>query len=281
MAYISPTTHPSSVVIDEYAARAGRKRKLVQRDRMAFGDDEEEWMTQEEMVILMRGCLAELVKVEHRYREGGFCPGAVEKVDAEWWTKCWVVLLFITLVAPRSQTLASLTTSSVLAPGAAGNASSTQYLVRVSAELNKAEQAFICHVPEELTPHMAFYLRRVLPQGHEGALFRTRSGKTRTDFGEMTRPVCTKFVGRPINPHKFRTSVATAMYERPDVDEGMMRGLADHMTHGSAEDVLCEAEEAEDRGCAAEDSDGGVGRRCERWSCGCAGREVGGGRRGE
>ena len=230
MAYIAPSTHPSSAVIDEYAARAGRKRKLVQRDRMAFGDDEEEWMTAEEMTILMRGCLAEMTRLEHVYRDGR----VLQQADAEWWTKCWVSLLFITLAAPRSQTMASLTTSSVLAPGAPGNVSSTQYLVKVSAELNKAEQAFICHVPEELTLHMTFFLRRVLPAGHEGALFRTRSGKTRTDFGEVTRPVCTKFLGRPVNPHKFRTSVATAMYERGDVDEGMMRGLADHMTHGSA-----------------------------------------------
>ena len=234
MAYISPSSHPASAVVDEHAARAGRKRKLVQRDRMAFGGDEEEWMTAEEMTIVMTGCLADMRRLEHVYRAGGRNEGALQQCDAEWWTKCWVVLLFITLVAPRSQTMASLTTSTVLAPGAPGNASSTQYLVRVSAELNKAEQAFICQVPEQLTPHMAFFLGRVLPRGHEGALFRTRSGKTRTDFGEITRPVCTKFVGRPINPHKFRTSVATAMYERGDVDEGLMRGLADLMTHGTA-----------------------------------------------
>ena len=155
-------------------------------------------------------------------------------VEVEWWTKCWVTVLFITLVSPRSQTMASLSTSTVLAPGAQGNSSSTRYLVRVSAELNKAEQPFICHVPDELTQHMTFFLRRVLPPGHVRALFRTRSGKTRTDFGETTRPVCTRFLGRPINPHKFRTSVATAMWERGDVDEGMMRGLASHMTHSSA-----------------------------------------------
>ena len=201
MAYIAASTHPSATIIDEYAQRAGRKRKVVQRDRMAFGDDEEEWMTQDEMTIVMKGCLAEMARIEHRYRAGGEAGSTLQKADAEWWTKCWVVLLFITLVSPRSQTMASLSTSTVLPPGAPGNSSSTQYLVRVSAELNKAEQPFICHVPVQLTPRMTFFLRRVLPAGHEGALFLTRSGKPRTDFGETTRPVCTLFIGRPINPH--------------------------------------------------------------------------------
>ena len=234
MAYISPSSHPASAVVDEHAARAGRKRKLVQRDRMAFGGDEEEWMTAEEMTIVMTGCLADMRRLEHVYRAGGRNEGALQQCDAEWWTKCWVVVLFITLISPRSQTMASLTTSTVLSPGAPGNSNPEQYLVRVSAELNKAEQAFICEVPKQLTAHMTFFLRRVLPPGHEGALFRTRSGKTRTDFGETTRPVCTKFLGRPINPHRVRTSVATAMWENPAVDEGLMRGLASHMTHSSA-----------------------------------------------
>ena len=232
MAYISTVTHPSTAIIDEFAQKAGRKRKLVQRDRMAFGEDDDVFMSLEEMTVLMRCCLNDMAGLEQRV---GLESGApVQRLEAEWWTRCFVVMLFITLISPRSQTMASLSTSTLLAPGTPGNSSATQYLVRVSAEVNKAGQAFICHVPEVLTLHVTFYLRRVLPAGHQGALFRTRSGETRTDYGDTVGPVCARYLGRSIRPHKFRTSVATAMYGRADVDEGLLRGLADHVGHSTA-----------------------------------------------
>ena len=153
--------------------------------------------------------------------------------EAERWQKFFINILFLTVIGPRSETMAAWSTKTVLSPGAPGNRSDTQFLVRISAEENKAGQPVFIHIPELLTRRMNVLFTRVLPKDYEGRLFLTRSGKSRTDFTDITRPVCTMFLGRPINPHKFRTSLATALYERSDVDEALMRGAADHMTHST------------------------------------------------
>jgi integrase len=224
---INPSLHATWQLLDRYSHEYGRKRKLRQRDRMVFGRDDEEVMTQEEMTTLMKGCLREMDRLE------ALPGGRFARAEAERWQKFFITLLFLTLVAPRSQTLASLSTETLLAPGAPGNDSDDQYLVRISAEANKAGQPVYLHVPKELTGRMKVMLTRVLPKDYKGSLFLLRNGKPRTDFTDITRPVTTMFLGRPINPHRFRTAVATAMYERGDVDEGLMRGLADVMTHSS------------------------------------------------
>ena len=98
----------------------------------------------------------------------------------------------------------------------------------------KTGQPVLLDVPAPLTARMDVLFTRVLKAGHQGALFLTRSGAVRTDYTEFTGPTTTQFLGRPINPHKFRTSVVTAVYGRADVDAALMRGAADIMTHTPA-----------------------------------------------
>ncbi len=226
-AVINPSQHPSWRILDQYSHRFGKKRKLHQRDRAVFGRDVSEPMTQDEMTILLRGCLSEMDRLEELY-DGRFLRG-----EAERWQKCFATVLFVVLIAQRSQTIAALSTETILEPGAAGNESTTQYLVRISASENKAGQPVLLHIPELLTPRMHVLFARVLFEGHKGPIFVMRNGRGRTDFTEMTRPMTTLFLGRGINPHAFRHAMTTSMYERPDVDEALLRGLADVMTHTS------------------------------------------------
>ena len=81
MAYISTVTRPSTAIIDEFAQKAGRKRKLVQRDRMAFGEEDDVFMSLEEMTVLMRCCLNDMAGLEQRV---GLESGApVQRLEAE------------------------------------------------------------------------------------------------------------------------------------------------------------------------------------------------------
>ena len=176
MAYISTVAHPSTAIVDSFAQKAGRKRKLVQRDRMAFGEDDDVSMSLEEMTVLMRCCLNDMTGLKQRVWVGvgsaGAAPGG-RVVDA--------LLGGDALHHAHQPEVAddglALDQHAARTWSTREQQRATQYLVRVSAEVNKAGQAFICHVPEVLTLHVTFYLRRVLPAGHQGALFRTRSGR--------------------------------------------------------------------------------------------------------
>ena len=235
-ATISPSRHPAWTLLDGYAHRWGKKRKLEARDAGAGlarpGTTLKEPMTADEMVTLQRGCLKQMDTIEKQYK------GLLLLGDAERWQKYLVSMLFVCLVAPRSQTITAMTTDTVLAPGAPGNPSATQYYVRISATLNKAGQPVILHIPELLTPRMNVLFERVLPKGHTGALFlkRGRGGRpstARTEFGDITAFATTHLLGRSINPHLFRHSVATFLSERADVDDALLRGAAQVMTHSS------------------------------------------------
>ena len=189
-------------------------------------------MLAEEMVKLQRGCLEQMDAIEKKH------TGLLLLGEGELWTKYLISLLFVVLIAPRSQTMAALSTETVLPPGAKDNPSATQYMVRISAEVNKAGQPVLLHMPSLLTPRMKVLFERVLPKGHSGALFmkRGRGGNppsVRTDFGDITSFVTKELLGRRVNPHKFRHSVSSALSERADVDEAMMRGAAQVMTHSS------------------------------------------------
>ena len=231
-AIITPSSHPSWKVLETYSHVWGKKRKMQQRDRAVFGSGGEAPMTAEEMTKLLRGCLKQMDAIERQY------PGLLLLGDAERWQKYFVSTLFIALVAPRSQTVAAMTTESVLPPGVGYNPSSTQYYVRISAEENKARQPVALLVPDLLTSRMDVLFQRVLPKGHKGPLFmrRSRSGKAaqgRTEFGDLTGWATQQLLGRRINPHLFRHSVATALSERTDVDQALLRGAAQVMTHSS------------------------------------------------
>ena len=231
-AVISPSTHSSWKLLDQYAHRWGKKRKLEQRDRAVFGSGGEAPMTAEEMTKLQRGCLEQMDAIERQY------GGLLLLGDGERWQKYLITMLLVVLVAPRSQTISAMSTETVLPPGAPSNPSATQWFIRISATQNKAGQPVMLLIPDLLTPRMTVLFQRVLPKGHTGALFLKRSRKgtaptARTEFGDITAFATSQLLGRSINPHLFRHSVATALSERADVDEALMRGAAQVMTHSS------------------------------------------------
>lgn len=225
---INPSVHASWRILDRYSHDATKKRKLNQRNRMVLGNnDDSDIMSEEEMVILQRGCLSTMDKLEatpgHRF------PLTI----AESWQRCFISLLFLDLIGPRSQTMSSLSTDTVLRPNAPNNTSAGLWQVRIPAEKSKSGQPVLMDVPALLSPRFEILFDRVLPPDWTGPLFVTRNGKVRTDFTDMTRPTTTIFLGRPINPHRFRTSISTMFNQRQDVAHGLMRGLADHMSHTS------------------------------------------------
>ena len=212
---ISPSQHAAWGLLSRSSHDASKRRKLRQRDRMAFGDDEDEIMTHEEMTLLQNGCLRAMDKVE----EAMECR--FSRSDAERWQKFFINILFLTVIGPRSETMASWSTKTVLSPGAPGNRSDTQYLVRISAEENKAGQPVFIHVPELLTRRMIVLFTRVLPKDYEGPLFLTRSGRARTDFTDITRPVCTMFLGRPHQPAQIQNEPGDGVVRKAGCGRGL------------------------------------------------------------
>jgi hypothetical protein len=176
-AVINPSVHASWRILDRYSHDATKKRKLNQRNRMVLGNnDDSDIMTEEEMVILQRGCLSTMDKLEatpgHRF------PLTI----AQSWQRCFITLLFLDLIGPRSQTMASLSTDTLLRPNAPNNTSAGLWQVRIPAEKSKSGQPVLMDVPALLSPRLDVLFNRVLPPDWTGPLFIMRNGKVRTDF---------------------------------------------------------------------------------------------------
>jgi hypothetical protein len=208
----------------------GKKRTFAQRDMALFGpaiaEDgvqvQSDIMTHAEMKKVRASCLTGMVSIE------GACRGQLPPSHKLRWQRFFVTLLFIDLIGPRSQVMAALSTDTV------HKLSTGHYQVRVSSEQSKNGKPVLISVPADLTPRMTFLLTRVLPAGHTGPLFLTRSGAPRTDFGDCTEATTEAFIGRAISPHKFRNSVSTVLNGREDVSDALMRSAAAQMCHTSA-----------------------------------------------
>lgn len=217
--FISPTVMPSWVIIAGYCHDSCKKRKLRQRDRMAFGRPASAVGT-EELDLVQRACFDRLVQLEKIW--GTASDHRVQ------YAKYFLALFMVTLLAPRQQTMRELSTDTLKPPTKPGEL----YSIHISAEFSKVERPVHLTVPPSVTPHLEFYLQNVLgcPE-YQGPLFLQRGGVARQDFSAVIKDVTAELLGREVTAHPFRAAVATKVFEHPSSTDAMMRNLADSMNH--------------------------------------------------
>jgi integrase len=209
-------------LIYDYQREADQLRKLQQLDRVVLEDRAADRMTAEEMTLVLDKCLGRLSTLMKSYSYGSGYPYA--------FIYALITALLITSVAQRQQVLRDLTKDTLQVPRSPGN-SEDVYVIKHSAVLSKSRTPGLIPLPTELTEPLSFYLAKVLRPGHTGPIFVQKNRKPITDFSIATRSVCKEFIGRPINAHSLRHTMATAFHDREDVSDSTMRNLAEVMNH--------------------------------------------------
>ena len=216
------TQLPVFGIIYDLQREADQLRKLQQLDRVVLEDRTSDRMSMEEMTKVLNRCLLRLGSLMDSYTYGSGHPYA--------FIYALITALLITSVAQRQQVLRDLTKYSLQPPRSPGN-NDDVYVIKHSAVLSKSRTPGLIPLPAELTEPLSFYLANILRPGHTGPIFVQKNGKPITDFSIATRSVCKEFIGRPINAHSLRHTMATAFHDRDDVTDSTMRSLAEVMNH--------------------------------------------------
>jgi integrase len=216
------TQLPVFGVIYDLQREADQLRKLQQLDRVVLEDRTSDRMSMEEMTKVLDKCLARLDSLMDSYTYGSGHPYA--------FIYALITALLITSVAQRQQVLRDLTKDTLQPPRSPGNDDDV-YIIKHSAVLSKSRTPGLIPLPAELTEPLSFYLTNILRPSHTGAIFVQKNGKPITDFSIATRSVCKEFIGRPINAHSLRHTMASAFHDRDDVTDSTMRSLAEVMNH--------------------------------------------------
>lgn len=148
----------------------------------------------------------------------------------------YLITAFLCLcMAPRSQVLRQLRIGSTFVKEADG-----KYWVRLLADMCKNGKPTLFAVPELLTPAVEYYINYVRPcmvarlgnvaQDHDYLFCKTNGTAPRTDFSTCTNLVTMQLIGRPINPHAFRSAVITTFYGT-NASQADMDTLATIMSH--------------------------------------------------
>lgn len=226
--YIQPNIFTAWSVICAGCQTHGTHRKLAQRDRMVlYGEDiAQTFMSPSELETVIAGCLNELTRLQASWQIP--TPGQLTKRYTDFFVTACMIMLF----APRQQTMRQLSTDTLFAPRSPGN-SEDCYVVKISAEFSKIGQPVVLRFPDELVDHLVFYLKFVLGVNYRGPLFLQRGGKRRENFSIVTKAVTEELLGRGINAHSFRHSVATSLHRNESVTDEQLRGLATTMNHSS------------------------------------------------
>lgn len=138
-------------------------------------------------------------------------------------------------LAPRSQVLRQLRVGSSFVKEADG-----RYWVRMLADQNKNGRPTVFALPKELTEPFDHYLAAIRPgllrahgQEHDYVFCKKNDSAPRADFTELTATATQQLLGRPVNPHAFRSAVITAFYQA-GATQSDMDVLASLMAHDSA-----------------------------------------------
>jgi integrase len=211
--------------VEQINKLTNKKRKCDVRDRAAGINQSRtpNIMSDDELLRVREGTFVVMRDYEHRH-----LTTPLSTDDIKWYTSCLVTAMLLLGLAPRQQVLQVLTPSRLLPPRTGLNESDTQYEVRVSAHDSKDGNPVLVYLHEDLTPHLNWYLRTVLPPGHQGPIFRQRGNEPREDFTPLTTAVTSAMIGKRITCHAFRSSIATAFGDAP---EEMRRNLARAMNH--------------------------------------------------
>jgi hypothetical protein len=137
-------------------------------------------------------------------------------------------------MAPRSQVLRELKIGSSFVKKADG-----RYWVQMLAELNKNGKPTLFPLPMELTRPYDYYLESVRPRllgdiRHDYVFCKQNGTAPRADFGSLTALSTQQLLGRPVNPHAFRSAVVTTYYSRAHATNSDMLTLASIMAHEPA-----------------------------------------------
>ena len=224
-------------LINRLCRTTTRQRKRDSRAKKIRGRDQEESMSSAEMSVVLSACLRVLqrMQVDGRERElssssssSSSSPSTLSEDERKEFTDHLIVALFILGLAPRPETFRGLKVSSVRPPGY-DQRCPDQYVL--DGEHGKTEMEYYMPVPHQLTSAVTYYLGRVIPMGHEGALFLQRNEEPRVDFSYVTRALTERYIGRPINASKFRMSVITDLRSQSGTDA---MALAQHLGHSLA-----------------------------------------------
>ena len=181
-------------------------------------------LTSEELKVVAKGALAYLQ--QHRESETATVPS--------FYIHHLVTATLCLGLAPRSQVLKQLRIGSSFAKEADGC-----YKVNMLAELNKNGKPTSFVLPKELSEPFDFYLATLRPrllreqgQEHDYVFFKRNGTAPRADFSDLTTVATQQLIGRPVNPHAFRSAVITTFYET-GATQSQMDVLASLMSHSS------------------------------------------------
>lgn len=137
-------------------------------------------------------------------------------------------------LAPRSQVLKQLRIGSSFVKESDGC-----YKVNMLAKSNKNGKPTSFALPKVLTESFDYYLSSLRPrllreqgQEHDFVFFKRNGTAPRVDFSDLTSMVTQQLIGRPVNPHAFRSAVITTFYET-GATQSQMDVLASLMSHSS------------------------------------------------
>jgi hypothetical protein len=182
-------------------------------------------MSKEELKRVTSGCLAALT---------GIIQSGMPAPSDQMFVNYLVTATLCLGLAPRSQVMRQLQIGTTLVKQADG-----RYWVRMLAEMSKNGKPTMFALPEQLTPAYDSYLAVVRPRllagtrvavTHDYVFFKRNGVAPRPDFGSSTAFVTQQLIGRPINPHAFRSAVITTFYET-GATQVEMDTLANIMAH--------------------------------------------------
>ena len=244
MLFISPQTMPSWACIDSHCSQATKKRKMLARDRAVLQQSGEDMMSSDELTMLVRGCLAVMDEIMEETASASLSSSIapIAVTVAKRFADHFITACFVLLLAPRQQVFRQLTMDTLVRPSPAN----PNYVIKMTADQSKVGQPILLRVPDVLTNKFDFYLDRVLPMlvaieepattneaKRSQPVFVQRGGNARQDFSCITRAVTKQLIGRAINAHRFRHSMATHFYSHRNSSESLMRRLAETMNHDS------------------------------------------------
>lgn len=218
-----------------------KKRREVER-QMLLSEESSDILTPLEAATLSRETIERLHQFINQYSstEDGEENQvvAIPSIDDCRSYQAYLLVAMMVLAAYRSQTYAHLQLGKTLMRLADG-----VYQVRYTGlEHSKGHQPLISNLPKSLTPLLDYYWHTVRVRLVAGMLrpededpmylipSRTSVSVPRTDFSRLTQRVTLQLIGKPINPHRFRTSMVTNV-ARSGADDVSLRNLAMNMQH--------------------------------------------------
>ena len=187
-------------------------------------------LSNEERLKVHSHCLSELRRFVEK---GGPVPGTKEVGEF----RDYLIVALMMSNPLRSEDLYKAERCHVLQPGSPANELQTSWVIRLPPELLKREKDvkwIVVH--ESLRAGWELYWNEVLPavkkvKGHHEHLFFHATGTHITDFGDNIGWITQTVVGRRINPHKTRKTLATSLRNMASTTEMDMAAFAKTAHH--------------------------------------------------